>query len=103
MISRSSIQNNPIAYSYSEQSITSAKPVFRNPITQADVEIKQVAVSKKIERNPIVQGEGGNIEGNGGRGKKIERNPLLGEEIMSVKGIVTIFFKKQLKFFFFFI
>ncbi len=89
MISRSSIQNNPIAYSYPEQSLPSAKPAFRNPITQADVEIRPVAASKKIERNPIVQGEGGNLEGNGGRGKKIERNPLLGEEIMSVKGIVS--------------
>ena len=88
MISRSSIQNNPIAYSYPEQSITSTKLSFRNPITQADVEVRPVTASKKIERNPIVQGEEGNLEGNGGRGKKIERNPLFGEETMSVKGMI---------------
>lgn len=89
MVSRSSIQNNPIAYSYPEASITSPKPLVRNPITQADVEVRPVTASKKIERNPIVQGEGGNLEGNGGRGKKIERNPLFGEELMSVKGNIS--------------
>ncbi len=86
MISRSTIQNNPIAHSFQDQSINYSRATLRNPITQDDVEIRPATSSKKVDRNPILQ-DGGNAEGNSRKTKNIERNPIFGEEPMSVRGI----------------
>lgn len=86
MVSRSSITNNPIAHIPAQLQVTLQRPGSRNPITQAEIEIKPNQMPRKpIERNPITQSEPLALMKSQSQ-KMVGRNPIFGENIKETKG-----------------